>query len=105
MTTKKPKLSAIMAGLFVCLSIPILIFILLYNYYRNSETIVAILHEDVAKTSRASMENVESMIGGVAATLRLLAEVQRPIPISSAPREAMTFSSGPLRQASCPHRA
>jgi adenylate cyclase len=75
MTTKKPKLSAIMAGLFVCLSIPILIFILLYNYYRNSEAIIAILHEDVAKTSRASMENVESMIGGVAATLRLLAEV------------------------------
>jgi adenylate cyclase len=72
---KKPKLSAIMAGFFVCLSIPILIFILLYNYHRNSEAIIAILHEDVAKTSRASMENVEAMIGGVAATLRLLAEV------------------------------
>jgi adenylate cyclase len=72
---RKPKLSAIMAGFFVCLSIPILIFILLYNYYRNSETMIAILHEDVAKTSRASVENVEAMIGGVAATLRLLAEV------------------------------
>lgn len=72
---KRPKLSAIMAGLFVGLSIPILIFILLYSYYRNSEAIIAILHEDVAKTSRASMENVEDMIGGVAATLRLLAEV------------------------------
>jgi adenylate cyclase len=72
---KKPKLSAIMAGFFVCLSIPILIFILLYNYHRNSETIIATLHEDVAKTSRASIENVEAMIGGVAATLRLLAEV------------------------------
>jgi hypothetical protein len=71
----KLKLSAIMAGLFVCLSIPILIFILLYNYHRNSETILAILHEDVAKTSRASIENVEGMIGGVAATLRLLAQV------------------------------
>jgi adenylate cyclase len=75
LTTRKPKLSAIMAGLFVGLSIPILIFILLYSYHRNSETIIAILHEDVAKTSRASMENVESMISGVAATLRLLAEV------------------------------
>jgi adenylate cyclase len=72
---KRPKLSAIMAGFFVCLSIPILIFILLYNYHRNSETIIAILHEDVAKTSRASIENVEAMIGGVAATLHLLAEV------------------------------
>lgn len=72
---RKPKLSAIMAGLFVGLSIPVLIFILLYNYHRNSETIIAILHADVAKTSRASIENVEAMIGGVAATLRLLAEV------------------------------
>jgi adenylate cyclase len=72
---RKPKLSAIMAGLFVGLSIPVLIFILLYNYHRNSETIIAILHEDVAKTSRASIENVEAMIGDVAATLRLLAEV------------------------------
>jgi adenylate cyclase len=48
---RKSKLSTIMAGLFVCLSIPILIFILLYNYHRNSETIIAILHEDVAKTA------------------------------------------------------
>jgi adenylate cyclase len=72
---RKPKLSAIMAGFFVCLSIPILIFILLYNYHRNSETIIAILHEDVAKTRRASIENVEAMIGDVAATLRLLAQM------------------------------
>src|SRR6202022_4204853 len=71
---KNPKLSAIMAGFFVCLSIPILIFILVYNYHRNSEVIIATLHEDVAKTSRTSMENVEAMIGGVAATLRLLAD-------------------------------
>lgn len=75
LAVKKPKLSAIMAGFFVCLSMPILIFILLYNYHRNSETIIAILHEDVAKTSRATMENVEDMIGSVAATLRLLATV------------------------------
>jgi hypothetical protein len=27
-----PKLSAVMALMFVCLSIPILVFILLYNY-------------------------------------------------------------------------
>lgn len=72
---RRPKLSAIMAGFFVGLSIPILIFILLYNYHRNSETIIAILHEDVAKTSRTSIENVEATIGDVAATLRLLAEV------------------------------
>src|SRR6516165_10020109 len=59
---KKPKLSAIMAGFFVCLSIPILIFILAYNYYRNSEVMMATLRDDVAKTRQASIENVEGMI-------------------------------------------
>jgi adenylate cyclase len=72
---KKPKLSAIMAALFVCLSIPVLIFILLYNYQRNSEAINATLREQVAKTRQASIENTVAMIGGVAGTLRLLAEV------------------------------
>src|SRR6202022_4289641 len=73
LAVKNPKLSAIMAGFFVCLSIPILIFIVVYNYHRNSEVIIATLHEDVAKTSRASMENVEAMIHGVAGTLSVLA--------------------------------
>jgi adenylate cyclase len=72
---KRPKLSAIMAGFFVFLSVPILIFILLYNYHRNSQIIIATLHEQVARTSRTSIENVETMVGGVAATLRLLATV------------------------------
>jgi adenylate cyclase len=72
---KKPKLSAIMAGFFVCLSIPILIFILAYNYYRNSETIIATLNDEVAKTRQASIENVEGIIQGVAGTRRLLSEV------------------------------
>src|ERR1700687_5108505 len=75
LAVKNPKLSAIIVGFFVCLSIPILIFILVYNYHRNSEAIIATLHEDVAKTSQASMENVEAMIGGVAGTLGVLAEV------------------------------
>src|ERR1700737_1094003 len=75
LAVKNPKLSAIMAGIFVCLSIPILIFIVVYNYHRNSEVIIATLDEDVAKTSRASIENVEAMIHGVAGTLSVLAEV------------------------------
>jgi len=75
LAVKSPKLSAIMAGFFLCLSIPILIFILVYNYYRNSEAIIATLHEEVAKTRQVSMENVEAMIGGVAGTVGLLAEV------------------------------
>jgi ABC-type nitrate/sulfonate/bicarbonate transport system substrate-binding protein len=36
-----PKLSAVMSVLFVCLSIPILIFIFLYNYHKNSAAIVS----------------------------------------------------------------
>jgi adenylate cyclase len=72
---KKPKLSTIMAAFFVCLSIPVLIFILAYSYYRNSETMMATLKDDVAKTRQASIENVEGMIQGVASTLRLLAEM------------------------------
>lgn len=75
LTMKQPKLSAIMAGFFVCLSIPILIFILAYNYYRNSEAIISTLHEDVAKTRQVSMEDVQSMIGGVAGTVGVIAEV------------------------------
>jgi adenylate cyclase len=72
---KKPKLSAVMAAFFVGLSIPILIFILAYNYHRNSEAIFATLKDEVAKTRQATIENAESMIKDVASTLRLLAAV------------------------------
>jgi class 3 adenylate cyclase/ABC-type nitrate/sulfonate/bicarbonate transport system substrate-binding protein len=75
LAAKKPKLSTIMAGLFVCLSIPILIFILAYNYQRNSATIIATPHDDVAKARQTSIENLEAMIHGVAGTIRVLAEV------------------------------
>jgi adenylate cyclase len=68
-----PKLSAVMSVLFVCLSIPVLIFILLYNYHTNSVAIVSTLHEDVARTNQASIENTEGFIQPVASTLRLLA--------------------------------
>jgi adenylate cyclase len=74
-TLKKPKLSAIMSALFVCLSIPILIFILAYNYYKTSQTIISMLHDEVAKTRQASIENIENMIHGVAGTLQVLSQV------------------------------
>ena len=70
---KKPRLSAVMAAVFVCLSIPILIFILAYNYYRISEAMMATLADDVAKAREGSIENVEKMVEDVAGTLRLLA--------------------------------
>jgi hypothetical protein len=57
-----PKLSVVMPVLFVCLSIPILIFILLYNHHVNSVAIRSTLSEDVAKTNQASIENAENFI-------------------------------------------
>lgn len=75
LAAKKPKFSAIMAGLFVCLSIPVLVFILFYNYQRTSEAIIATLRDEVAKTRQTSIENTEGMIRGVAGTLNLLAQV------------------------------
>ena len=73
-TGRKPKLSAVMAALFVCLSIPILIFILAYNHYRNAEAILAILHEQVTKSRHASVESVDVLMRGVSGMLGLLAE-------------------------------
>jgi class 3 adenylate cyclase/ABC-type nitrate/sulfonate/bicarbonate transport system substrate-binding protein len=67
------KLSAVMSAVFVCLSIPILIFILLYNYQRTSAAIVSTLTEDVAKANQASIENTQILLQPVAGTLRLLA--------------------------------
>jgi ABC-type nitrate/sulfonate/bicarbonate transport system substrate-binding protein len=68
-----PKLSAVMSVLFVSLSVPILIFILLYNYHTNSAAIVSTLREEVAKTNQASIESTENLIQPVASTLRLVA--------------------------------
>ncbi|MBO4227178.1 adenylate/guanylate cyclase domain-containing protein [Bradyrhizobium neotropicale] len=67
------RLSAAMAGMFVLLSIPALIFILAYNYWQNSATIKATLNDVVAKTKRASMDDARGLINPVAATLELLA--------------------------------
>jgi adenylate cyclase len=68
-----PKLSSVMSILFVCLSIPILIFILLYNYRTNSAAIVATLREQVAKTNLTGVENTQNLIQPAAAALQLLA--------------------------------
>jgi adenylate cyclase len=67
------RLSAVMSGLFVLLSIPVLIFILVYNYERNSAAINATLNDVVTKTKRASIEDAQNLIDPVAATLELIA--------------------------------
>src|SRR5262249_33167391 len=70
-----PKLSAVMALLFVCLSIPILVFILVFNYQRTSVLIIATLHEQVAKTRLATVDSAQALIQPVTSTLQFLAEV------------------------------
>lgn len=69
------RLSAVMSGLFVLLSIPVLVFILVYNYQQNAAAINATLNDAVAKTKQASIEDAENLINPVAATLALLAAV------------------------------
>jgi ABC-type nitrate/sulfonate/bicarbonate transport system substrate-binding protein len=66
-------LNAVMSGLFVLLSIPVLIFILLYNYHETSAAIKATLKDDVAKTKQVSLEEAANLFNPVAATLGLLA--------------------------------
>jgi adenylate cyclase len=69
------RLSTVMSGLFVLLSIPVLIFILAYNYRQNAAAINATLNDVVAKAKQASIGNTENLINPVAATLSLLAAV------------------------------
>jgi class 3 adenylate cyclase len=64
-----------MSLLFIGLSIPILIFILIYNYNKNSAGMVSILNDAVAQTSRAAVERTENLIDSTETPLRFLAEV------------------------------
>jgi class 3 adenylate cyclase/ABC-type nitrate/sulfonate/bicarbonate transport system substrate-binding protein len=74
-TMGRPRLSLIMSLLFIGLSIPVLIFILIYNYNKNSAGIVSILNEAVAQTSQAGIERTENLIESTESPLRFLAEV------------------------------
>jgi class 3 adenylate cyclase/ABC-type nitrate/sulfonate/bicarbonate transport system substrate-binding protein len=69
------RLSLIMSLLFIGLSIPVLIFILIYNYNKNSAGMVAILNDAVAQTSQAGIERTENLIESTESPLRFLAEV------------------------------
>jgi len=68
------RLSYVMAGLFVCLSIPILIFILVFNHQKNSEAIVSVLQEQIGKSRSATIESIENLMRSVGGVLGLLAE-------------------------------
>src|SRR5205085_4314961 len=71
----RPRLSLIMSLLFIGLSIPVLVFILIYSYNKNSAGIVSILNEAVAQTSRASVERTQDLIDNTESSLRFLAEL------------------------------
>jgi class 3 adenylate cyclase/ABC-type nitrate/sulfonate/bicarbonate transport system substrate-binding protein len=72
---RRLRLSLIMSLLFIGLSIPVLIFILIYNYNKNSAGMVAILNEAVAQSSRAGVERAQDLIENTESPLRFLAEV------------------------------
>jgi class 3 adenylate cyclase/ABC-type nitrate/sulfonate/bicarbonate transport system substrate-binding protein len=74
-TIGRPRLSLIMSLLFIGLSIPILIFILVYNYSKNSVAIVSTLNDAVIQTSRAGVERTEDLIESTESPLRFLAQV------------------------------
>jgi hypothetical protein len=74
-TMRRPRLSLIMSLLFIGLSIPVLIFILIYNYNKNSAGMVSILNDAVAQTSRAGVERTQDLIENTESPLRFLAEL------------------------------
>jgi class 3 adenylate cyclase/ABC-type nitrate/sulfonate/bicarbonate transport system substrate-binding protein len=74
-TMRQMRLSLIMSLLFIGLSIPVLIFILIYNYRTNSAAMVSILNDAVAQTSRAGVERTQDLIENTENPLRFLAEV------------------------------
>ncbi|MDH2355820.1 ABC transporter substrate-binding protein [Bradyrhizobium sp. SSUT112] len=76
----RPRLSLIMSLAFVGLSIPILLFILIYNYTKNSTAIVATLNDAVVQTSQAAVERTEQLIESTESLLRFLAEVSAADP-------------------------
>ncbi|MBI5323255.1 ABC transporter substrate-binding protein [Bradyrhizobium sp.] len=72
--SRQLRLSLVMAGLFVCLSIPILIFILGFNHQKNSEAIVSMLQEHIGKSRLATIESIENLMRGISGVLGLLSE-------------------------------
>jgi class 3 adenylate cyclase/ABC-type nitrate/sulfonate/bicarbonate transport system substrate-binding protein len=72
--SRQLRLSLMMAGLFVCLSIPILIFILGFNHQKNGEAIVSMLQEQIGKSRLATIESIENLMRGVSGVLGLLSE-------------------------------
>jgi ABC-type nitrate/sulfonate/bicarbonate transport system substrate-binding protein len=74
-TMGRPRLSLIMSLLFIGLSIPILIFILIYNYNKNSAGMLSILNDAVAQTSQAGVERTQDLIENAESPLRFLADL------------------------------
>ena len=74
-TMRRPRLSLIMSLLFIGLSIPALIFILIYNYNKNSAGMVSILNDAVAQTSQAGVERTQDLIENTESPLRFLVDL------------------------------
>jgi len=75
------KLSTVMSLLFVSLTIPVLIFILVYNYNQTSTAIIASLHQQVATTRVATIDGAQNLVLPVGNMLRMLARVVASDPV------------------------
>jgi len=87
----RPRLSLIMSLLFIGLSIPILIFILIYNYTKNSTAIVATLSDAVIQTSQAGVERTQDLVESTEGPLRFLLRSPPLIPVIFAPSRAVIY--------------
>ena len=56
-----------MSLLFVGLSVPILILILIFTYYKNSAEIISIRDREVAQTRQVSVESSQEFINPITA--------------------------------------
>jgi class 3 adenylate cyclase/ABC-type nitrate/sulfonate/bicarbonate transport system substrate-binding protein len=70
----KLRLSVVVSALFVGLSIPILIFILVYNHQKNSEAIISMLQEQIGKSRSATIDSIDNLMRSVGGVLGLLAD-------------------------------
>jgi class 3 adenylate cyclase/ABC-type nitrate/sulfonate/bicarbonate transport system substrate-binding protein len=72
---RRYRLSLIMSLLFIGLSIPALIFILIYNYNKNAAGMVSILNDAVAQASQSGVDRTQDLIETSESPLRFLAEL------------------------------
>jgi hypothetical protein len=78
--------------LFIFISVPALIFILLYSYAENSKNLNQMLDAALTRARNDSVTITTSLLDPLTSTLRIVAELAARTPAISAPRRAETCS-------------